>query len=275
MPTSTDAIKTYLSKLGLEPEIADMYLALHAHGPQSISALSRSSGVERTRIYRLLDTMKEANLVEVEVHDKRSTVKAAHIGNLQTMLSKREQELRSLQDELREIEHGFTHNTISSELTKVHFYQGLDGNKQMFWNQTRATTETLGILYENMQNKTNSAYFERWVRKCNERNLHFRGIIGQHFVETQQQWYASHSNERLEHWESRYIDPQIFPITHSVVTYDDVVAYYNWRGGEIFGIEVINQEIADAQRRVFEMLWQQSIPVDDLKGLAEESPEKS
>jgi len=268
MPTSTEAIRTYLAKLGLDPEIADMYLALHAHGPQSISSLSRNSGVERTRIYRLLDAMKDAGIIEIDVHDKRSIVRAAHIGNLQTLLSRREQELRTLQDELREIERGFSHTSISSELTKVHFYQGEAGNKQMFWNQTRATTEGLCILYENMQGRTNSAYFERWVRKCNERNLHFRGIIGQHFIETQQQWYAAHSNERLEHWESRYIDPQIFPVTHSVITYDDVVAYYNWKDGEIFGIEVINQEIADAQRNIFEMLWKQAVPVDDLKGLA-------
>ncbi|HSX15255.1 MAG TPA: helix-turn-helix domain-containing protein [Candidatus Saccharimonadales bacterium] len=269
MAASTEAIRTYLAKLGLDPEIADIYLALHAYGPQNISVLSRKSGVERTRIYRLLDLMKEANLVEVEVHDKRSIVKAAHIGNLQSVLSKREQELRSLQDELREIEQHFTASSISSDLTKVHFYQGLDGNKQMFWNQTRAVGETVCILYENMQNKTNSAYFERWVRKCNERGLKFRGIIGEHFIKTQQDWYATHQNERLEHWESRYLDPTTYPITHSVVVYDNVVAYYNWKDGEIFGIEMINQEIADAQRRVFEMLWDKAKPVDDLKGLIE------
>lgn len=267
MTASTAAIREYLAKLKLEPEIADMYLALHAYGPQSISQLARHSGVERTRIYRLLEAMKEAAIIEVQVRDKRNILKAAHIGNLQSLLSKREQELRALQDELREIEQHFTPNSLSSELTKVHFYQGDDGNKQMFWNQTRANTETVGIFFENMQNKTSLSYFERWVRRCNERNLHFRGIIGEHFIKTQQDWYAGHDNERLDHWESRYINPAIFPITHSVVAYDDVVAYYNWKDGEIFGIEVHNQEIANAQRHVFEMLWNQSTPVDDLKGL--------
>lgn len=267
MPASTAAIRDYLGKLGLEPEIADMYLALHAFGPQGISQLSRNSCVERTRIYRLIEAMKDANLIEVEVHYKRSLIKAAPIGNLQSLLSKREQELRNLQDELRILEHSFPPTSLVSPLTKVHFYQGSDGNKQMFWNQTRATTETLCLLYENMQIKTNATYFERWVRKCNERGLHFRGIISQHFIETQKQWYGGHENERLTHWQSRYVEPAIFPITHSVIVYDEVVAYYNWKDGEIFGIELCNQEIAAAQRQVFEILWQKSLPVDDIEGL--------
>jgi hypothetical protein len=48
-----------------------------------------------------------------------------------------------------------------------------------------------------------------------------------------------------------------------MVTYDDVVSYYNWKDGEIFGLEVYNQEIANAQRHLFEMLWQQGQPIPD------------
>jgi hypothetical protein len=265
MASSPDAVRSYLKKLGLEPSVADVYLALHAYGPQSISQLSRSSGVERTRIYRLLDLMQEATIIEVEIHNKRSVVKAADIGNLQSLLSKREQELRSLEKELHQLENSFSRSTISSNQTKVHFYPGLDGNKQMFWNQTHATTEVLSILYQHMQNKTNNAFFERWVRKCNEQDLRFRALVSQDFIKTQRTWFATYDSERLKHWRSRYIDRQIFPISHSVVTYDDVVAYYNWKNGEIFCIEVHNQEIANSQRVVFDLLWKQSAPIDALR----------
>jgi hypothetical protein len=37
--------------------------------------------------------------------------------------------------------------------------------------------------------------------------------------------------------------------------------YFNWKDGEIFGFEVYNQEIADAQRHIFEMLWQRGVSV--------------
>lgn len=267
MQSDTQAIRAYLFKLGISSEIIDIYLALQAYGPQTISELARRSGVERTRIYRLLDELKSSNLVEVQVEYKKSIFKAAPISNLQVLIGKKEQELRDLQTGYTEVqEHlqGMQHHTAA---TKVQHYRGSDGLRQMYWNQTRSTTENLSILYENMQVRTNLSFFERWARRCNERGIQFRGIINDNFIKTQQNWYGEHANERLESWESRYLPDAVFPITHSIVIYDDVTAYYNWKDGEIFGIELYNQQIADSQRKFFEMLWEQALPVDDLKGI--------
>ncbi|HSH55799.1 MAG TPA: helix-turn-helix domain-containing protein [Candidatus Limnocylindrales bacterium] len=258
MSSSHEAIKTYFAKLGLEPEIADLYSALHAQGPQTISELARSSGVERTRIYRLLDHLMDSGLVEVETHYKRGVIKAAPISNLRILISKREQELQSLQDELQLIEQVLGRNSLSSPASRVQFYQGPEGIKQMFWNETRATTEVLGILYENMQVKTQSRFFERWVETCNDKDIHFRGIVGTTFTASQEAWYGTSGEVRLKHWQARHISPEIFPITHSTITYNDVVAQYIWKDGEVFGIETYNKDIAATQRKMFELLWKQA-----------------
>jgi sugar-specific transcriptional regulator TrmB len=71
------AVQTYFAKLGLEKEVADIYLSLYSNGPQNITELSRTSGVERTRIYRLIDTLLSSNLIEVESHYKNRTINAA------------------------------------------------------------------------------------------------------------------------------------------------------------------------------------------------------
>ena len=151
--------------------------------------------------------------------------------------------------------------------TRVQFYEGMDGVKQMLWNQARAARgENLAILYDNMQHKTNLAFFERWVRKCNEAGIQFRGIIGDEFIRTQQAWYASHSNERLARWQARHVPDELFPIRHSVVTYDDVVLHYHCQDNRVLGIEIHDALIAQMQRQFFELLWQQSTAVDDLRG---------
>lgn len=261
MPKDTSPVRDYFMKLGLEPEIADLYLVLHAYGPQNITALARNSGIERTRVYRLLDKMTNANLVEVETHYKRVILRAAPIMNLQILLSEREHEIHNLQEELHTIHNSLTSPGSHPHHTRVQFYRGVEGTKQMFWNQTKAKGENVSVLFETMQTKTNLNFFERWVRKCNERDLTFRGLISDHFLQDLQSWYSNHSNERLKNWEGRYVPPSVFPITHSCVTYDNVVSYYNWKDGEIFGIEVYNQEIADAQRRIFELIWQQAKPI--------------
>lgn len=260
----TQAIRAYFFKLGLSSEIADIYLALQAHGKQSISELARNSGVERTRIYRLMDELQTSGLVEVETQYKRSLFTAAPIANLQILLAQKEQELHELRTELHSLQDVFSAYSLHSPTTKVQAYRGIEGLKQMFWNQTRSSSENLSILYENMQVRSQLAFFERWVRTCNERGMRSRSIIGDNFVRTQQEWYGKHNNERLANWCGRYIPDGVFPITHSTVIYDDITSYYNWKDGEIFGIEIYNQEIAEAQRQFFGILWNQGKEIDDL-----------
>src|SRR5208282_2517584 len=94
----------YFKQLGIDSKATDVYLTLVAHGPLSISELSRNSGVERTHIYRLVDKLAELNLIEIEKEFKRSIVKPAPITNLHILLSKKEQDLKYLQEKLGSIE---------------------------------------------------------------------------------------------------------------------------------------------------------------------------
>lgn len=265
MSGDTQAIRAYFFKLGLSSEIADIYLALYAYGEQTISELARNSGIERTRIYRLMNELQATNLIEVESQYKRNILRAAPISNLQILLSKKEEDLRTLSKGLGDLQTMLTQNSDAADATKIQAYRGVEGVKQMFWNQTRSKTENLSILYENMQSRTKLTFFERWVRIMNERKTASRSIIGDNFVRTQQEWYKKNNNERIANWQGRYVPDGVFSITHSVVIYDDITSYYNWKDGEIFGIEIYNQQIADAQRQFFEMLWCQGKPIDDLK----------
>ncbi len=267
MPLDTKIIRAYFAKLGLEAEIADIYAALHTFGPQQISELARRSGVERTRIYRLIDALKASGLVEIETHNKYSVFRASPIGNLQILISKKEQEVHELQSGLDELRLAFDQSSLVSATTRVQLFEGIDGIKQMLWNQTKSRGENMSILYENIQSRTKLAFFERWARACNEANLTFRSIVSDHFIESQRDWYGGHNNERLASWRARYVAATTFPIRHSTVIYDNVTAHYNWKNGEVFGLEITNQEIADSQRAFFEMLWQQGVDMHDLKDL--------
>lgn len=201
MQEQTSDIGPYFVRLGLDPKVADLYLALQQYGPQSISELARTSGVERIQIYRLLDELKASGLIEIETRYKRSVIHAAPITNIQLLVAKKEQELVELKADYATVVEQLSNRTAKATATKVQFYEGMDGLRQMLWQQTRVAGENLGILYDNSQHKTGAAFFKKWVRNCNERDIHFRGIIGDHFIRTQQEWYATHSNERLKHWE--------------------------------------------------------------------------
>jgi sugar-specific transcriptional regulator TrmB len=263
MLTDQNAIRTYFTKLGLEPEIADIYLALHSHGPQTISELSRNARVERTRIYRLINKLLSSNLIEVETHYKRGIIKAAPIANLHILINEKEQELKSLQDELGLIEHVLARNSLSSPTTRVQFYHGPEGIRQMIWNELSAKSAIVGYVYRIVDEPTGRKFMERWSEEFTSRHLHMRLVGGDDFAESWKdadQRFGPGYSQRIKGIEYHSISSSDFMITHSCEVYDNVVMYCNWKGGEIFGIEIYNGDIADAQRRFFELIWSRSQP---------------
>lgn len=259
MATNASTIRTYFAKLGLEPEIADIYLALHSHGPQTISELSRNSKVERTRIYRLIDHLLQSNLIEVESRYKRGIIKAAPIANLHILINEKEQELKSLQDELELIEQVLARNSLSSPATRVQFYSGPEGIRQMRWNQLRAKhKDSVGYASEIYDNLSGNAFMHRWAAEFESHGLRRRLLINDRYVESWRQ--RKPPGRRIKGYEYNHIDASIFKIGDNCDIYDDITAFFQRKDGEMFGIEIRNQDIADTQRQFFEMLWAKSTP---------------
>jgi len=255
-------LRHYLDKLGLQPLIADIYVTLWTHGPQTISQLARNAKIDRIKIYRLLEELKTSGLVEIEIKYKRSIIRAAPISNLQVLISKKEQELEDIKQAYPTIAAGFNQQALGSGITRVQVYEGADGLKQMLWKQTKGKGENLSILHGNMQRGTNLAFFERWTKKCNQEGVHFRSIIDEYFMDTQAAWYATHQNEQLTYWQGRQINRREFPITYSTVIYDDTVLQYNWNDEHTFGIEIESPDIARMHRQLFELLWERGQAVN-------------
>lgn len=259
--SSKQDIKKIIATIGGEEELAELYFALLIYGPQTISQLSRNSNIERTKIYRLLKTMQTLQLIEVELQPKRNIIKAAPISALELLINKKQQELDQVSEVLPRLEKNLNNQTLSSPLTKVQFYQGQEGAKQMLWNQTKANTETLSILHQNMQSHTGEEFYIRWAQRCNEQNLTFRSLVGDAFIKSQAEWSKSRSKGMLKNWHGRYIPSAEHRIQFWTCIYNNVVAYFSWHEYEIYGIEIYNQEISDANRDFFESLWSRSAPL--------------
>lgn len=254
-------VRPYFAKLGLESQIADIYLALYTHGPQTISSLARTARVERTKIYRLIDQLMTSGLIEVEAHYKRGIVKAAPIANIRILIAQREHELKSLQDDLELIEQTLARNQLSSPATRVQFYHGLEGIRQMQWNQISSGTELLSIIDEPIQHALGKQFTIRWAEAVNRNDVHMRLLETPNFRQINAAWYKQHKiPELVQHVESRVVDPDAFPVGHNTDIWGDVVAYYNWKDGDVYGIELYNPAIAATQRAFFAMLWETASP---------------
>jgi sugar-specific transcriptional regulator TrmB len=252
-------ITRYFQQLGLTSEHASFYAALIEHGPQTLSQLSRSAVIERTKLYRLLPELEATHLIVVDSEYKHGVIEAAPLDNLELLLAERESKLQLLRQELPLLKDSLRPSVQQDPKTRVQFYRGASGIKQMLWNETAAKTEIIGLLHQGLQQHTGTAFFDRWVAKCNDQAIKSRSLVNEHFFDQQTQWHQTHSSTKLKHWQGRLITSDTFAITHSMVVYDNVLAYFNWQpGGEVFGVELHNQQLANTQRQFFELLWQQA-----------------
>lgn len=251
MAIDQQAIRTYFGKLGLEPEIADLYLALHSHGPQSISELARNSKVERTRIYRLIDRLMASNLIEIESRQRRGVIKAAPVANLNILINERQQALQNLQDELGLIEQVLVRNSLSNPAARVQFYQGPEGMRQMLWNGLRAKTELVGHDDpRKLSQIVGNVFIKDWAEEFGRRKLNGRWLVND--------FSAGPAEPIIKGARCRLVETEVFKLRQPCVIYDDVVAHFLTQDGEPFGIETHNRGIADSQRQLFELAWQQA-----------------
>lgn len=253
-------IRDYFLQLGYENDIADVYLALYGGGATSISRLSRAVNIERTRVYRLLNVLQSIQMVETETHYKRSIVKAAPISNLRILVAKKEQEVAALRGQLQIVEETLGKDTLIAHGTRVQFYSGNHGLKQMLWNELRATGEIVGYAHRIFEEGVGKDLILSWAEEFEKRKLRARLLTGTDWVSSWKGAGAKGSGQRVGGIAYHKLSPEIFAINHARDIYNDTVAYFQWVNGDIFGFEIYNQQIADAERQIFEGFWAKSSP---------------
>lgn len=238
-----------------DKSVSDMYASLAQFGPQTISELSRSSKVERTRVYRNLQELQKLQLVEIELQPHRQIIHASSLSNLQHEVISKKAALDSIATLIDQLQVDLENNVKTDVSTRVQFYRGQAGIEQMLWNQTKAKSEINSILSENLQSHTKREFFERWVERCNERKIRSRSLVDDNFIAAQKRWYDGKFNHSLALWSARKMPANISSIPHRTTVYDDVTTYFSWQEDDLFGIEIHNKNIADNQRQYFELLW--------------------
>lgn len=261
MSDQDNQIKKYLSKLGLSEEEIQVYLSLIKHGESTTLEISRNSGISRTQVYRIIEQMKNKGLVE-EIIDKYTTrARAIDISKLEIIVNNQYQKAQELKNQFFDIKtilSGFIGD--NQPQTKVLYYRGQSGLQQLAWNALRAKSELVGYSYRSWQEAIGLEFAKKWYREAINRNFSMREIYSDEFkksIKKEKQFYLMSEYKNFK-YQAKYISSKILNINHQVDIYNDVVAFYNWYQGEVFGIEIYNQKISYFQRQIFEVMWQRA-----------------
>ena len=257
-------LKKFLLGLGLNKDETSIVSFLIDHGAQTVLQLSRRLPIKRTRIYRLIEDLLKKGIIEEQIEENTKLYQLSNPSNLERLLKQQEINTRSLRQMFNQIQPFLSSN--STQVlgdTKVLFYRGQNGLRQMAWNLLKADKEVLGYTYRIFESAVGKNFAKQIYQEMGERNIRLRELYSDEFLESIKKSELGMPNHLKNQTitsstQSRYLSPKIVDIIHQMDIYDDVLAIYNWHEGEVFGIEIKNAKVANMQKQIFNVLWNQA-----------------
>lgn len=247
-------LNDYLEKLGLTSEEVGIYLDLCRHGESTPLLVARRTGINRTKVYRVLEAMREKKLVSEAVGEHTTRYSAAEVGVVGELLREKQNVVAELTKDWEQTTQLLGQLAVRNEAeTKIRFYRGKSGVEQMVWNVLKAKSEVVGYTFRDLAHFVGGKFMEDFVGEFKRRNLRMRDIYGDEYLASEPIQYD---------WEgcvsSRYLPKHVLAIPHQMDIYDEVVTFYDWVGGEVWGTEIWNPKVAQMQKQLFELAWEKA-----------------
>ena len=249
-----------LRVFNLSEDEARLYVAL-IEKPNTHLAVARKTGINRSKVYRIAESLLEKGLIARRVDDRGAFLIANDPGELEitlvaqeAQLSKQRAVLDSLVAELRSIG-----DVSATERFAVQTYEGVDGFKQMQWHELSSETDVL--VFGNMtieQLGISHHWAEKMRTRTAQQGYRTREIYNQPYEKAE----FTVNNEFLKHYEARLVSPERLPMRTPMVIYNNTVSIYQFDDERRVGAEIINAAYAQTMRSIFEQYWQLGTPIE-------------
>ncbi len=138
--------------------------------------------------------------------------------------------------------------------TKVLYYQGVSGLRQLLWNTLNAKDEVVGFGYGDWNKGVGRKFAEKIRQEYVDRGVRGRELLNEGQLDRELS-FTDNKVYLQKYYEHRIIPRQKLVINHDTYIYNEVFAFYHIYRGELFGVEIHNAEIARTQKQIFELLW--------------------
>ena len=252
-------ITDFLTQLGCSNEAIKIYLALVKNGPSTLLKASKDSGIERTKLYRLVDDFLIKGIVEYVPAYKRKTIKAVDLNTFELLVKEKEAHAAALNRNLRtfaEAVKGISNSYIPG--VNVVYYKGVEGLRQMTWHVLRCKGLYRTYSYRFWNDIFGDAFTMRLNREFIDRKFKVHDVYSDQYLVYKKNWMKRVGKKPggdWSFWNARYITEKIVKINQNIDLYNDTIAYSYWDGSDIFGVEIQNQRVADMQKQIHDLLW--------------------
>jgi hypothetical protein len=134
---------------------------------------------------------------------------------------------------------------------KVKYFDGDEGIIAMYEDSLTSKTEILSWLNPERTTEFSSEYFRNYYKRRAAKGIHIKAIVNDSKIT-----HEIHARDKAEDREMRIIPKGQLDIGPECYVYDDKVAFMSVR--EKFGVMIESADIAEAQRKLYELAWKQA-----------------
>ena len=239
-------MKSIIRKFGASEKEAETFLKLLELGAQPVSVIAKQMNVPRSSMYLTLDVLKKLGLIEDFQRGEIKFVKCIPIKNLPDILKTKEKEIEqissTLQDKLPELE--ALENRLSITPT-VKFHEG--------------KTAVMKMYEEVLKEKEFCAFFSPELVKKAMPEYYF--AVGESVNKAKEILVACASaTEYKKLFDSKNHQIKIFPknikFESDTIICKDKIYMISYGEKQVSGTEIFNPSLAQAQKSIFEQLWE-------------------
>lgn len=244
-----------LEILGLNYDEAVVYIELLKQ-PATHLRLSHATGINRTKVYRIVQTLNEKSLVARQIDDSGATLHVTDPSLLEVALLASENKVKKQRQTFEDIigDLLILHSNSRKAFT-TRTYKSINGFKQMLWHELKAEGEILvfgcGTIEALVPDR-------KWAEEYREKV----GVAGNQTRELMNRDLSSKDFTNVMDFKQVYryriIPCEVLPLENQVAIYDNTVATYHWQQDEKIGFEVLNASYADMMRNMFEHYWEKA-----------------
>jgi DNA-binding MarR family transcriptional regulator len=241
--------------LGLKPDEAKVYLGLY-RSPSTHLQLSRETGVNRTKVYRIVQELGKRGLIVRRIDDRGTFLVAGEITGLEVNLIQQEERLKRRRKILKNLASELSALKDKDASFLFQTYEGVTGYKQMCWHELRAKGDLLsfgnGTIEEELTDSSWSSHHRRRQIDAGYKTLE---ITNYDFGENGFEAFTARALIEAGLYEHRRLPPDVVTFDGQTVIYNDTVAIYHWKHEKKVGVELVSNTYADMMRQIFYRYW--------------------
>jgi len=115
-----------LKKLGLNEKEAKAYLALLELGEANIQQISKKSGIKRTTVYDVIESLKNKGLLNFLLKGKKTVYFAENPKRIEEKLEEKKNVLKNILPELLAV------SNLMDKKPKIRYFEGVEGIKNIY-----------------------------------------------------------------------------------------------------------------------------------------------